>query len=498
MRTIQNFINGQFVDADASEFTKVNNPATGEQTAQTPLTSKKQVQEAIEAAHNAFASWSQVSIMQRAQVLFAFRELIVKNLDRLALQLSSEHGKTFDDAKAEVGRGLEVVEFACAMPHHLKGNLNINVGSAVDAYNMRQPLGVCTGITPFNFPGMIPLWMAPMAIACGNTFVLKPADPVPSTSLILAELWKQAGLPDGVFNIVNGTKDVVEEFCDNPLVAAVSFVGSSQVAEIVYKRGTGNGKRVQALGAAKNHAIIMPDADLEFTANNIMGAAFGSAGERCMALPVVVCVGDDIADKFIDLIKPQMAAIKIGQFDMPGVEMGPLISEQHKARVENYIRIGQEEDKADLVVDGRGVKVAGLDNGYFVGPTLFDNVKEGMTIHSEEIFGPVLGIIRAKTYDEALAIINRHAFGNGSCIFTRDGNAARLFTQNVQAGMIGINVPIPAPSALYSFGGWKASLFGDHHMYGEEGVRFFTRLKVVTSRWPAGVPAGENAYIMPS
>ena len=506
MRKIQNFINGELVDVAVNELnsdvTHVNNPATGEVLAHTPMTPVIDVRKAIEISQEAFLSWSETSIMQRAQIVFSFRELLIKHLDEIATLLSTEHGKTFDDAKAEVGRGIEVVEFACAMPHHLKGSLSANVGNSVDAYNIRQPLGVCAGVTPFNFPAMIPLWMSPMAIATGNTFILKPSDAVPSTSLKLAELWKQAGLPNGVFQVVNGAQEVVEEFLENPHVQALSFVGSSRVAEIVHQKGTANGKRVQALGAAKNHAIIMPDADLEFTANNIMGAAFGSAGERCMALPVVVCVGDAVADELIAKLVDKIQEVKVGKFDDQGIDMGPLISPQHKERVENYIRIGAEDDGAKLVVDGRGIDVSDREgnplNGFFVGPTLFDHVKQGMTIHNDEIFGPVLGVMRVETFDEALDIINQHAFGNGSTIFTRDGNAARLFTLKVKAGMVGVNVPIPAPSALYSFGGWKSSLFGEHHMYGEEGVRFFTRFKVVTSRWPEGVPAGENNYIMPT
>lgn len=498
VKKIQNFVNGKYVDVNAQTWRDVYNPALGEVIAQVPDTPVADVRAAIKVAKEAFLSWSKVNPARRARILFKFRDLLEQNHDELGRIAATEHGKTFDDAKAEVARGIEITEFACGAPHLLKGEISYNLGTGVDGHNLRQPLGVVAGIAPFNFPAMIPLWMAPIAIVCGNTFVLKPSGEVPSLALRLGQLWKDAGLPDGVFNVVNGGRTVVTEVLENTDIEAVSFVGSTPVAKIVYTKGAETGKRVQALGAAKNHAIIMPDADMEFTANNIMGAAFGSAGERCMALPIAVCVGDEVADKLIELLVPKMNTLKVGKFDEPGVEMGPLISKSHKEKVEEYIRIGVEEDKAKLIVDGRNYKVAGSENGFFVGPTLFDNVKPGMVTYKEEIFGPVLGIMRAKNYDEALAWVNAHEYGNGSVIFTRDGNAARLFTENVKAGMVGVNVPIPAPSALFSFGGWKASLFGDHHMYGAEGFRFFTRLKTVTTRWPAGVPAGEKSFIMPT
>lgn len=498
MKKIQNYINGQLVEPNASAYTPVYNPATGEQIAECPMTVAAQVDEAVQGTNLAFQTWSQVPVIRRTQVVFKLRELLLKHLDELATILSTEHGKTHEDAKAEIGRGIEVVEFACGMPHHLKGDINMEIARGVDTYNIRQPLGVCAGITPFNFPGMIPLWMAPIAIATGNTFVLKPAEADPSLSLRVAELWQEAGLPDGVFQVVNGGKEVVESFINHPDIAAISFVGSSTVAEIVYKGGTTNGKRVQALGAAKNHAIIMPDADLEFTANNIIGAAFGAAGERCMALPQVICVGDEIADKLVALLQEKMQSLNVGVFHDAKSDLGPLYSKQHQEKVENYIRIGVEEDKAKLLVDGRGITVTGYENGFFVGPTLFDHVKEGMVIHSDEIFGPVLGVMRVGSYEKALGVVNRHRFGNGSVIFTQNGGIARQFVLDVKAGMVGVNVPIPAPSALYSFGGWKSSIYGEHHMYGEEGVRFFTRFKVTTARWLEPGQASTAALVMPT
>lgn len=498
VKKLQNFVNGQYVDVATSSWRNVYNPALGEVIAQVPDTPIEEARAAIKIAKTAFEGWSKVTPAKRARILFRFRDLLEKNHDELGRIAALEHGKTLDDAKAEVARGIEITEFACGAPHLLKGEMSYNLGTAVDGHNLRQPLGVVAGIAPFNFPAMIPLWMAPIAIVCGNTFILKPSGEVPSLALRLGALWKEAGLPDGVFNVVNGGREIVTEITENTDIEAISFVGSTTVAKIVYTKGAEAGKRVQALGAAKNHALVMADADMEFTANNIMGAAFGSAGERCMALPIVVCIGDDTADKLIELLLPKIKALKIGQFDEAGVEMGPLISEAHKKKVEEYIRIGVEEDKATLLVDGRDIKRAGLENGFFVGPTLFDNVKPGMITHNEEIFGPVLGIMRAKSFDEAIGWINEHEFGNGSVIFTASGSAARIFTETVKAGMVGVNVPIPAPSALFSFGGWKASLFGDHHMYGPEGIRFFTRLKTVTTRWPEGSMDGENSFIMPT
>ncbi len=498
VKTLQNYVNGQFVDVQTDAWRDVYNPALGEVTARVPDTPKDQVQEAIQAAKAAFEPWAKTPVARRARILFKFRDLLEQNLDELGRIAASEHGKTLEDAKAEVSRGMEITEFACGAPHILKGEISYNLGTGVDGHNLRQPLGVVAGIAPFNFPAMIPLWMAPIAIVCGNSFVLKPSGEVPSLALRLAGLWQKAGLPKGVFNVVNGGRSVVSELLDNTDIQAISFVGSTEVAKIVYERGANTGKRVQALGAAKNHAIVMPDVDMEFAANNIMGAAFGSAGERCMALPIVVCIGDEIADLLIETLIPKMKALKVGKFDDEAVEMGPLISSSHKARVEEYIRIGEKEDKATLIMDGRGYKVQGLEQGFFVGPTLFDHVTPDMVTYKEEIFGPVLGIMRAQSFEQAMAWINEHEFGNGAVIFTNNGHAARVFTETVKAGMVGVNVPIPAPSALYSFGGWKASLFGDHHMYGPEGFRFFTKLKTVTSRWPESVLSGENSFIMPT
>ncbi|PIE44596.1 MAG: methylmalonate-semialdehyde dehydrogenase (CoA acylating) [Gammaproteobacteria bacterium] len=498
MSKIQNFINGKLVDAEASEYTPVYNPATGQPIAQCPMTTVAQVDEAVKGADNAFKSWSQTPVIQRTQVMFKLRELLLENLDELATMLSTEHGKTHADAKAEIGRGIEVVEFACGMPHHLKGDISVELAKGVDAFNIRQPLGVCAGITPFNFPGMIPLWMAPIAIAAGNTFVLKPAEADPSLPLRIAVLWQQAGLPDGVLQVVNGGKTVVERFIEHPDIAAISFVGSSKVAEIVYQGGTAHGKRVQALGAAKNHAIVMPDADLAFTVNHIVGAAFGAAGERCMALPQVVCIGDSVADKLVAMVKAKMQDLHVGAYDDEKADLGPLYSKSHQQKVNEYIHIGVEEDQAELIVDGRHLTVPGYENGFFVGPTLFDHVKEGMVIHNDEIFGPVLGVMRVSSYDDAVAVINRHPFGNGAVIFTTNGGIARQFVLDIKAGMVGINVPIPAPSALYSFGGWKSSIFAEHHMYGEEGVRFFTRFKVTTARWPDSASGSQSALVMPT
>lgn len=498
VKTLQNYVGGKFVDVQTDAWRDVYNPALAEVTARVPETPSDAVRQAIQVAKKAFETWSKVPVARRARILFKFRDLLEQNIDELARISSSEHGKTLEDAKTEVLRGMEITEFACGAPHLLKGEISYNLSTNVDGHNLRQPLGVVAGIAPFNFPAMIPLWMAPVAIVCGNSFVLKPSGEVPSLALKLAEIWQQAGLPAGVFNIVNGGRSVVSELLDNTDIQAISFVGSTEVAKIVYERGAKTGKRVQALGAAKNHAVVMPDVDIEFAANNIMGAAFGSAGERCMALPIVVCLGDKVADALIETLIPKMKALKVGKFDTEGVEMGPLISKAHKARVEEYIRIGEQEDKATLVMDGRNYKVEGLEQGFFVGPTLFDHVTPDMVTYKEEIFGPVLGIMRAQSFEQAMKWINDHEFGNGSVIFTNSGHAARIFTENVKAGMVGVNIPIPAPSALYSFGGWKASLFGDHHIYGPEGFRFFTRLKTVTARWPESVLSSENSFIMPT
>ena len=430
---------------------------------------------------------------RRARGVFRFVDLLNRNLEGLAHILTAQHGKVLEDARGEIARGIENVEFACAVPQLLKGEFSENVGGSVDSYCIRQPLGVVVGITPFNFPAMVPLWMCANAIACGNTFVLKPSERVPSASLILAELLQEAGLPEGVFNVVQGDHVAVNSLLQEGAVQAVSFVGSTTVARMVYQTGTAAGKRVQALGGAKNHMVIMPDADLDQAADALIGAAFGSAGERCMAISVAVAVGETIADALRDRLLTRMRALKIGPGDQPGVEMGPLITAAHRDRVLAYIEYGVSEG-AELLADGRQLLVPGYEQGFFVGPTLFDRVTPDMRIYREEIFGPVLCLVRTRDFDSALHLVNQHEYGNGTSIFSRDGDTARTFAHAVQAGMVGINVPIPVPVASHSFGGWKASLFGDHHIYGMEGIRFYTRLKTVTSRWPAGIRTGHDMH----
>jgi malonate-semialdehyde dehydrogenase (acetylating)/methylmalonate-semialdehyde dehydrogenase len=410
-------------------------------------------------------------------------------MDELAEIVSEEHGKMLDDAKGSITRGLEVVEFACGIPQLLKGEYSEGVATGVDSWSMRQPVGVCAGITPFNFPAMVPMWMFPVAIACGNTFVLKPSERDPSCSLRMAELLSEAGLPDGVLNVVNGDKIAVDALLTSPIVQAVSFVGSTAVGEYIYQTGCENGKRVQALCGAKNHMVVMPDADLGQVVDAVMGAAYGSAGERCMAVSVVVTVGDDTADRLMALLKPRIEALKVGAYDQSDVEMGPVITPDARDRIKGYIDRGVEEG-ADLVVDGRDISVGGYENGCFVGATVFDKVTPMMKIYTDEIFGPVLSVVRARSYEEALDLVNKHEYGNGTAIFTRDGDAARDFTHRSQIGMVGVNVPIPVPLAFHSFGGWKRSLFGDHYIHGPEGVRFYTRMKTVTSRWPSGIREG--------
>jgi len=428
--------------------------------------------------------------------MFRFRELLEANQDVLAAQITAEHGKTHSDALGEVQRGIEVVEFACGIPQLLKGEVTENVGTQVDSHNLRQPLGVVAGITPFNFPAMVPLWMAPIAMACGNCFVLKPSERDPSASLLLADWLKQAGLPDGVFNVVHGDKVAVDAILEHPDVKAVSFVGSTPIARYIYATGCAHGKRVQALGGAKNHMVVLPDADLDQAADALMGAGYGSAGERCMAISVAVAVGDNVADALVAKLAPRVRALAIGAGNVEGKDMGPLITAAHRDKVKSYIDIGVAEG-AKLVVDGRSVKIDGGGNGFFLGGCLFDGVKPEMRIYKEEIFGPVLSIVRAADYEQAVALVNAHEYGNGVALFTRDGDAARDFASRIQVGMVGINVPIPVPMAFHSFGGWKASLFGDHHIYGPEGVRFYTRQKTVTTRWPASIRAGAQ-YVMPT
>ena len=487
--TLMHYIGGNEAAGKSGRAQDVFNPATGEATTSVPLASQGEVDKAVAAASKALAGWSATPAAKRAQIMFNFRELVRANTDEIAKLISSQHGKTIDDARGEVARGLEVVEFACGIPHVLKGEFSQQVAGGVDSFSMRQPVGVVAGITPFNFPAMVPMWMFPMALACGNTFVLKPSERDPSAPLMLAGLMSQAGLPDGCLNVVHGDKEAVDAILAHPDVAAISFVGSTAIGRYIYTTGCANGKRVQALCGAKNHMIIMPDADMDQAVDAAMGAAFGSAGERCMAVSAVLAVGDDTADRFVKQLAPKVRALKIGQFDEPGVEMGPVITAEAKARIEGYIDQG-EKDGAKVVVDGRGLRLQGYEDGFFVGGTLLDKVTPKMSVYRDEIFGPVLSVLRPKSYEDARQLVMEHEYGNGTAIFTRDGDAARDFATNVNVGMVGVNVPIPVPVAYHSFGGWKASMFGDHSIHGMEGVRFYTKLKTVTQRWPSGIKEG--------
>ena len=478
-----------------ARFGDVFNPATGEVARRVGFASPAEVDAAVRSAARAFPAWAATPPLRRARVMFKFKELVERNATELAKLLTAEHGKVLSDAEGEIIRGLEVVEFACGIPQLLKGEYSEQVGTGVDMYSVRQPLGVCAGITPFNFPAMVPMWMFPVAIACGNTFVLKPSERDPSPSLMIARLFREAGLPDGVFNVVQGDKVAVDALLAHPDVAAVSFVGSTPIARYIHDTASAAGKRVQALGGAKNHMVVMPDADLEQAVDALIGAAYGSAGERCMAVSVAVAVGG-VADALVAALADRVPKIRMADGTAPGAEMGPLVTRVHLEKVRGYVDTGVDEG-AKLVVDGRGAKVAGRENGFFLGGCLFDHVKPGMRIYNEEIFGPVLSIVRAESFEEALALINAHEFGNGCAIFTRDGDAAREFASRVQIGMVGVNVPIPVPMAFHSFGGWKSSLFGDHHMHGPEGVRFYTRYKAVTQRWPTGIRAGAE-FVMPT
>ncbi len=492
---IAHYINGACVEVVDGPTSPVYNPATGAQTGILPLADRAQVDVAVASAMAAFPAWSQTPPQRRARVMFKLRDLLEANADKLASMITAEHGKTHSDALGEVARGLEVIEFACGIPHLLKGETTENVATQVDAYSLRQPLGVVAGITPFNFPAMVPMWMFPIAIACGNCFVLKPSERDPSPSLFLADLLAQAGLPPGVFNVVHGDKRAVDALLEHPDVKAISFVGSTPIAKYIYETGARHGKRVQALGGAKNHMVVMPDADLDQAADALMGAGYGSAGERCMAISVAVAVGDETADALIARLSPRVHALKIGPGDAPGMDMGPLITAMHRDRVRGYVDLGVTEG-AELVVDGRGREIPNSGDGYFLGGCLFDRVTSAMRIYREEIFGPVLVVVRVDNYEDALKLVNDHEYGNGTAIFTRDGDAARDYVNRVQVGMVGVNVPIPVPSAFHSFGGWKASLFGDQHVYGPEGVRFYTRMKAVTTRWPTSIRAGAQ-FVMP-
>ena len=473
--------------------TPVFNPATGEQTAQVASGGAAEIAAAVTAAKAAFPGWAATPPAKRAKVMHEMRRLMEARKDDIARAISAEHGKTHIDALGEVARGQEVVEFACGIADLLKGAFSKNVSGGVDCYDERQPLGVVAGITPFNFPAMVPLWMMPMALACGNAFILKPSERDPSAPNLLHDLWREAGLPDGVLNVVHGGKAAVDAILDHPDIAAVSFVGSTPIAQYVYARGCAAGKRVQALGGAKNHLVVMPDADLDQAADALMGAGYGSAGERCMAVSVAVPVGEKTADALVARLKPRVQALKIGPSTDAAAEMGPLVTRAHRDKVSSYIDSGQAEG-AELVVDGRGLKLQGYDNGFWLGGTLLDRVTPDMSVYKDEIFGPVLSVVRAKDYEAAIDLINANPFANGTALFTRDGDAARDFADRIQVGMVGINVPIPVPVGYHSFGGWKSSMFGSHGVYGPEGIHFYTRLKTVTSRWPTGIRAGAQFH----
>ncbi len=492
---IEHFINGRRLGVASERWGDVFDPASGRPSGRVPLASAATVGEAVAAAAAALPAWADWPPLRRARILFRCRELLAANLDALAAIVTAEHGKVLDDARGEVIRGLEVVEFACGIPHLLKGEHSAQIGAGVDSWSLRQPLGVCAGVTPFNFPVMVPMWMWPVAIACGNTFVLKPSERDPSASLFVADLLAEAGLPPGVFNVVHGDREAVDALLADPRVAALSFVGSTPVAEHLYAAGCANGKRVQALGGAKNHLVVLPDADLDQAVDALLGAAYGSAGERCMAISVAVAVGD-VADALVERLAARVRALKIGPGAAPGVEMGPLVTRQHLERVRGYVDLGVAEG-ARLVVDGRGLTVDGHADGFFLGGCLFDGVTPDMRIYREEIFGPVLCVVRVPDFEAAVALVNAHEFANGCALFTRSGNAAREFSRRVEVGMVGVNVPLPVPMAFHSFGGWKRSLFGGHAMHGPDGVHFYTRLKTVTGRWPQDT-AGMAHFAMPT
>src|SRR3990167_6014413 len=496
MTPIKHLINGEFVN-DNGRTAAVYNPSTGQVIHQVALASRATVQQAIDAAQAAYPAWRKTPPARRAQVMFRFKQLLEANESRIAKLISEEHGKTLEDAAGELKRGIENVEFACAAPEILKGEYSRNVGPNIDAWSDFQPLGVVAGITPFNFPAMVPLWMYPLAIVCGNCFILKPSERDPSSTLLIAELLLEAGLPKGVMNVVHGDKAAVDALIEAPEVKALSFVGSTPIAEYIYSEGTKRGKRVQALGGAKNHAVLMPDADLDNAVSALMGAAYGSCGERCMAISVAVCVGDQIADALVEKIVPQIKALKIGAGTNSGLDMGPLVTAAARDKVKGYIGAGVEQG-ASLLVDGHELIVAGCEGGFFLGGTLFDNVSKDMTIYTDEIFGPVLCIVRVNSLEAAMQLINDHEYGNGTCIFTRDGESARLFCDEIEVGMVGVNVPLPVPVAYHSFGGWKRSLFGDLHAYGPDGVRFYTRKKAITQRWPQRASHEAAQFAFPS
>ncbi|MDH4574057.1 CoA-acylating methylmalonate-semialdehyde dehydrogenase [Salinicola acroporae] len=495
--TLTHFVDGKHAALDSTRTSPIFNPSTGQRSGEVLLASRADVERVIASSQAAFEQWSAFSPLKRARVLFNYKTLLEQHSDELARLISQEHGKVFSDAKGELTRGLEVVEFACGMPHLQKGEHSLNVGPGIDSFSLMQPLGVCAGITPFNFPAMVPLWMFPIAIAAGNSFVLKPSEKDPSATLRIAELFSEAGLPDGVLNVVNGDKEAVDTLLTDSRVQAVSFVGSTPIAEYVYATASAHGKRVQALGGAKNHMVVMPDADLDQAAVALMGAAYGSAGERCMAISVAVPVGEETAERLRDKLLEKLDGLRIGESLTDGADydMGPLVSRGHLEKVSGYIEQGVQEG-AELVRDGRQFQHD--SDGFFIGGTLFDHVKPGMRIYDEEIFGPVLVIARAESFDAAVKMVNDHEFGNGTAIFTRDGDSARQYCEQIQVGMVGVNVPIPVPMAFHSFGGWKRSLFGALHVHGADGVRFYTRMKTVTARWPSGLRDATNQYTMPT
>ena len=494
MNKIQNYIHGK-KNSNSDNLLPVFDPSTGEEISQVVLSNTDDFNKVVNSSKEALNDWANTTPLKRSRILSKFKNLIENNIDELAELVSREHGKTLEDAKGSVTRGLEVVEFATGIPHLLKGEFSQNVGSNIDSWSIRQPLGICSGITPFNFPAMVPMWMFPISIACGNVFILKPSEKDPSCSIKLAELFSEAGLPDGVFNVIQGDKNIVDLILQSPDIASVSFVGSTPVAKYIYEQSSKNLKRVQALGGAKNHLVVMPDANIDQAVDGIIGAAYGSAGERCMAVSVAVAVGD-IADQLVEKVHLESQKLKVAPWTDPEADMGPVISKEHKEKIEKYIALGVNEG-AKLISDGRNYKIQGYENGYFIGPTLFDNVNKDMTIYKEEIFGPVLSVVRAKNYEEALSLVNDHPFGNGTSLYTSDGEAARNFTTKSKIGMVGVNVPIPVPMAFHSFGGWKQSLFGDYSMHGMEGVHFYTKLKTITSRWPKSIQSGPE-FVMPT
>ena len=490
------FIDGKAV-SDQRRTSNIFNPATGQITKQVSIAGGKTYEMASSAAKRAFPAWRNTPPQKRAQIMFAFKRLLEVHADEMCALITSEHGKVLDDARGELGRGIEVVEYACGISELLKGEFSKNAGPAIDSWSEFQSLGVVAGITPFNFPVMVPMWMFPLAIACGNTFILKPSERDPSPSILMARLLSEAGLPDGVFNVINGDKEAVELILEDRDVQAVSFVGSTPIAEAIYKKGTDNGKRVQALGGAKNHAVIMPDANIDNAVNALMGAAYGSCGERCMAISVAVCVGEETGNQIVRSLEARVKALRIGPGEDTSNDMGPLITRDAYDRIHSYIEKGLAQG-AELIVDGRGLKLEGNEDGFFVGGFLFDRVEKGMDIYTDEIFGPVLCVVRVENLDEAMALINEHEFGNGTCVFTRDGETARYFTDNIHVGMVGVNVALPVPVASQSFGGWKRSLFGDLYVYGPDAIRFYTRRKTMTQRWPAGDKTEKATFAFPS